>query len=85
MAQIVLKRAAEMTPPYGIELEDVRFRRINYVETVQQKVFERMISDRSESLSAARSEGQAAPPRSAVTKSGTCWPPRLSATRPRRR
>ena len=32
IAQIVLKRAAEMTPPYGIELEDVRFRRINYVE-----------------------------------------------------
>ena len=37
IAQIVLKRAAEMTPPYGIELEDVRFRRINYVETVQQR------------------------------------------------
>jgi regulator of protease activity HflC (stomatin/prohibitin superfamily) len=35
-----------MTSPYGIELEDVRFRRINDVETVQQKVFERMISDR---------------------------------------
>jgi len=58
IAQIVLKRAAEMTPPYGIELEDVRFRRINYVETVQQKVFERMISERKRIAERSRSEGQ---------------------------
>ena len=57
-ARIVLKRAAEMTPPYGIELEDVRFRRINYVETVQQKVFERMISERKRIAERSRSEGQ---------------------------
>jgi modulator of FtsH protease HflC len=47
-----------MTPPYGIELEDVRFRRINYVETVQQKVFERMISERKRIAERSRSEGQ---------------------------
>jgi len=58
IAQIVLKRAAEMTPPYGIELEDVRFRRINYVETVQQEVFERMISERKRIAERSRSEGQ---------------------------
>lgn len=58
IAQIVLKRAAEMTPPYGIELEDVRFHRINYVETVQQKVFERMISERKRIAERSRSEGQ---------------------------
>ena len=58
IAQIVLKRAAEMTRPYGIELEDVRFRRINYVETVQQKVFERMISERKRIAERSRSEGQ---------------------------
>jgi modulator of FtsH protease HflC len=58
IAQIVLKRAAEMTPPYGIELEAVRFRRINYVETVQQKVFERMISERKRIAERSRSEGQ---------------------------
>lgn len=58
IAQIVLKKAAEMTPPYGIELEDVRFRRINYVETVQQKVFERMISERKRIAERSRSEGQ---------------------------
>jgi membrane protease subunit HflC len=58
IAQIVLAKAAEMTPPYGIELEDVRFRRINYVETVQQKVFERMISERKRIAERSRSEGQ---------------------------
>jgi modulator of FtsH protease HflC len=58
IARIVLQRAAEMTPPYGIELEDVRFRRINYVETVQQKVFERMISERKRIAERSRSEGQ---------------------------
>jgi membrane protease subunit HflC len=36
----------------------VRFRRINYVETVQQKVFERMISERKRIAERSRSEGQ---------------------------
>jgi membrane protease subunit HflC len=58
IAQIVLKKAAEITPQFGIELEDVRFKRINYVETVQQKVFERMISERKRIAERSRSEGQ---------------------------
>jgi membrane protease subunit HflC len=58
IAQIILKKAAEITPQFGIELEDVRFKRINYVETVQQKVFERMISERKRIAERSRSEGQ---------------------------
>ena len=58
IAQIVLKKAAEITPQFGIELEDVRFKRINYVETVQQKVFERMVSERRRIAERSRSEGQ---------------------------
>ena len=58
IAQIVLEKAAKITPDYGIELEDVRFRRINYVESVQQKVFERMISERKRIAERSRSEGQ---------------------------
>ena len=58
IAKIVLKKAAEITPQFGIELEDVRFKRINYVETVQQKVFERMISERKRIAERSRSEGQ---------------------------
>ena len=58
IAQEVLKKAADITPQFGIELEDVRFKRINYVETVQQKVFERMISERKRIAERSRSEGQ---------------------------
>jgi membrane protease subunit HflC len=58
IAQVVLKKAAEITPQFGIELEDVRFKRLNYIDTVQQKVFERMISERRRIAERSRSEGQ---------------------------
>ena len=58
IAQVVLKKSAEITPQFGIELEDVRFKRINYIDTVQQKVFERMISERRRIAERSRSEGQ---------------------------
>lgn len=58
IAQEILKKAAEITPQFGIELVDVRFKRINYVDTVQQKVFERMISERKRIAERSRSEGQ---------------------------
>jgi membrane protease subunit HflC len=58
ISKIILKKAAEITPQFGIELEDVRFKRINYVSTVQQKVFERMISERKRIAEKSRSEGQ---------------------------
>jgi cell division protease FtsH len=32
--------------PYGIELVDVRIKRLDYVESVREKVYERMISER---------------------------------------
>jgi membrane protease subunit HflC len=54
----ILHKAAEITPQFGIELVDVRFKRINYVDTVQQKVFERMISERKRIAEKSRSEGQ---------------------------
>jgi modulator of FtsH protease HflC len=58
IAKIILGKAAEVTPQFGIELVDVRFKRINYVETVQQKVFDRMISERKRIAERSRSEGQ---------------------------
>jgi membrane protease subunit HflC len=54
----VLKKAAAITPQFGIELKDVRFKRIAYIDTVQQKVFERMISERKRIAERSRSEGQ---------------------------
>jgi modulator of FtsH protease HflC len=58
IAQIILEKSAAITPEFGIELVDVRFKRINYVDTVQQKVFERMISERKRIAERSRSEGQ---------------------------
>jgi len=58
IAKIILDKASKITPQFGIELVDVRFKRINYVDTVQQKVFERMISERKRIAERSRSEGQ---------------------------
>jgi membrane protease subunit HflC len=58
IAAEILKSAAEITPQFGVELVDVRFKRLNYVSTVQQKVFERMISERQRIAERSRSEGQ---------------------------
>jgi modulator of FtsH protease HflC len=58
IAQVILEKAAKITPEFGIELVDVRFKRLNYVDTVQQKVFERMVSERKRIAERSRSEGQ---------------------------
>jgi membrane protease subunit HflC len=58
LTRIVLHKASAITPDYGIELADVQIKRINYVESVQVKVFERMISERKQIAERSRSEGQ---------------------------
>ena len=50
--------AAPALVEMGIELIDVRIKRINYVNSVQVKVFERMISERKRIAAQYRSEGQ---------------------------
>jgi membrane protease subunit HflC len=50
-------RAAEVVREFGVELVDVQVRRINYVDEVQLKVFERMISERKRIAERSRSEG----------------------------
>ncbi|MDH4064570.1 MAG: protease modulator HflC [Acidobacteriota bacterium] len=54
----ILQRAAEGTADLGIELLDLRIKRINYVEEVQRDVFERMIAERQRIAELYRSEGQ---------------------------
>lgn len=54
----ILEEASKIVPQYGIELIDVRIKRINYVSDVQEKVFERMISERKRAAEKYRSEGQ---------------------------
>ena len=57
IAQIILAKSSEITPELGVELRDVKIKRINYVEEVQRKVFDRMISERKRIAAKYRSEG----------------------------
>src|SRR5208337_4468655 len=50
--------ASRLIPEFGMELLDIRIKRINYVESVQQSVFNRMISDRKPIAAQYRSEGE---------------------------
>jgi membrane protease subunit HflC len=57
IAQIILEKSSEITPEFGVELKDVRIKRINYVDEVQTKVFDRMIAERQRIAAKYRSEG----------------------------
>lgn len=54
----VLEVAAKVTPQYGIELLDVIFKRVNYIESVRLKVYDRMISERKRIAAEKRSTGE---------------------------
>jgi membrane protease subunit HflC len=58
IAQLVLNKSAQVMPDYGIELADIKIMRVNYVDSVQQKVFQRMISERLRIAQRYRSEGK---------------------------
>lgn len=54
----ILEKARASTPEYGIELLDVQIKRINYVEQVRIRVYERMINERKKVAAQYRSEGE---------------------------
>ncbi len=54
----ILEKARANTPDYGIELLDVQIKRINYVEQVRTRVYERMINERKKVAAQYRSEGE---------------------------
>jgi len=58
ISQMVLETAAKITPQYGIELLDVMFKRVNYIESVRLKVYDRMISERKRIAAEKRSTGE---------------------------
>ena len=58
IARMVHEAAAKITPSYGIELVDVMFKRVNYIKTVQRKVFDRMISERKRIAAEKRAMGE---------------------------
>lgn len=53
----IYKQAAEKLKDFGIGLLDIRFKRINYNETVRQRIYDRMISERQQIAERFRSEG----------------------------
>ncbi|MCK9432269.1 MAG: protease modulator HflC [Candidatus Omnitrophica bacterium] len=54
----ILEKAKVLAPQYGIEIIDVRIKRINYVEDVRNKVYDRMIAERKRAAEKYRSEGK---------------------------
>ena len=58
ITQMMREKAQEALPRFGIELVDVQIKRINYVEEVRQKVFDRMISERQRISEKYKSEGE---------------------------
>ena len=54
----ILKAAAPKVQSLGIELLDVRFKRVNYNSQVIERIHERMISERTQIAQGYRSEGE---------------------------
>ncbi|MEJ2694942.1 MAG: protease modulator HflC [Candidatus Thiodiazotropha sp.] len=75
----IFTAAAEKVQVFGIELLDIRFKRINYNQSVRPKIYDRMISERRQIAERFLSEGNG------ITMdilSGTDFTRILSAARP---
>jgi modulator of FtsH protease HflC len=55
---LILQKANERTADLGIQILDFRFKRMNYVDEVRNRVYDRMISERNRIADQFRSEGQ---------------------------
>lgn len=58
LEQEILARAKESMPELGIEVDDVRIKRVNYIDSVRKQVERRMIAERQSIAERFRSEGQ---------------------------
>ncbi len=58
LEQEILRRAQRLMPELGIELRDVRVKRVNYIDSVRRQVENRMIAERQSIAERFRSEGQ---------------------------
>lgn len=57
LSRMILENASRITSEFGVELKDVQIMRVNYVDEVQKKVFDRMIAERQRIAAKYRSEG----------------------------
>ncbi len=55
---LILKQSQPVVKEFGIELLDVRFKRLNYNSSVLSKIYDRMISERQQIAARFRSEGE---------------------------
>ncbi len=58
LEQKMLAAASRLMPDMGIEIVDVRIKRINYIESVRRQVESRMVSERQSIAARFRSEGE---------------------------
>jgi membrane protease subunit HflC len=58
ISEMVLAQASKDALKYGIELIDVMFKRVNYIDSVREKVYARMISERKRIAAEKRSLGE---------------------------
>ena len=58
ITQGIMMQAQPKLSPFGIELVDVKIKRINYVEQVRKSVYGRMIAERKQIAEKFRSEGK---------------------------
>ncbi|BBO88917.1 protease modulator HflC [Desulfosarcina ovata] len=54
----ILNQAKPKLAPFGIELVEVKIKRVNYVEEVRKSVYDRMIAERKQIAQKFRSEGK---------------------------
>ncbi|WP_162343370.1 protease modulator HflC [Cyclobacterium salsum] len=56
--EIILQKANERTSDLGVRVLDFKFKRMNYVDEVRDRVYDRMVSERNRIADQFRSEGQ---------------------------
>ncbi|MCD4721777.1 MAG: protease modulator HflC [Desulfobacula sp.] len=54
----IVQQARPKLAPFGIELVDVKIKRINYIESVRRAVYDRMIAERNQIAEKYRAEGK---------------------------
>lgn len=58
ITRLIVEQASEKLKEFGIELVDVKIKRINYIDNVRQAVYERMIAERRQIAEKYRAEGE---------------------------
>jgi membrane protease subunit HflC len=58
IARQIEKQAGEKLAEFGIQVEDVKIKRINYIDSVRSSVYDRMIAERNQIAEKFRAEGK---------------------------